>query len=205
MINKELKVIFIHIPKNAGTSIEQCLGGDLKKIHKGKVHASPRDKHYRKLWKDESYFKFCFTRNPFDRLVSAYEYDNLMSKRKGYPMRPKGPDTARRNKVASLAKLGAEGFNIFVKNFFYKRKGAAPYWYRRQSYWTEGEEYDFIGRVENIQNDFQFVSDKLQIENKLKKINVSKRKEYKAYYNEESIEIVSKFYKKDLEKFNYSF
>jgi len=205
MIAKELKAIFIHIPKNAGTSMEECLGGDLKKIHKGNVHASPRDKLYKKLWSDESYFKFCFTRNPFDRLVSAYEYDNMMAKGKGYAMRAKGPDTGRRKKIARLAELGTEGFNIFVKDFFYNRKRKAPYWYRRQSYWTEGVKYDFIGRFENIENDFQFVADKLQIENKLKKINVSQRKKYKDYYNEESIEIVSKYYKKDLEKFNYSF
>ena len=49
MINKELKAIFVHIPKNAGTSIEKALGANLKNLHKGPnraKHGTPKDKIY---------------------------------------------------------------------------------------------------------------------------------------------------------------
>lgn len=62
------QTIFIHIPKNAGTSISKALYGldpwhwtasDLYRINRAKYQA---------------YFKFALVRNPFDRLFSAYRY-----------------------------------------------------------------------------------------------------------------------------------
>ena len=205
MINKQLKAIFIHIPKNAGTSIEKALGANLKNLHKGpnrSKHGTPKDKIYKNLWNNDEFFKFCFVRNTFDRFVSAYEYDYMMSFSKGYAMRPKGPDTARRKKVR---RLGKEGFNTFVEDFFSKKRQQIPVWYRRQTYWTHAAEYDFIGRFENIEDDFKKVTEKLGIQAKLPKVNSSKRSNYKEYYNDKSIEIISNFYKKEIEEYNYSF
>jgi hypothetical protein len=206
MISHEHKAIFIHIPKNAGMSIEKALGGNLKRIHRGPnrgKHGTPNDKKYKKTWKNLDYFKFCFVRNPFDRVVSAYEYDHKMSFVKGYAMRKKGADTARRLKVRSL---GKEGFNIFIESFYKKmKKKAPPVWYKRQQFWIRNFKYDFIGRVENIDKDFQIVCDELGIENKLEKINTSDRSYYKEYYNEKSISIISDYYSKDIQRFNYSF
>lgn len=63
------RCIFIHIPKNAGSSILSSLG-----------HVGGRDhvewRHYRgcnSRW-FESYFKFAICREPFARLYSAYSY-----------------------------------------------------------------------------------------------------------------------------------
>ena len=64
------KCIFFHIPKTAGISLVKALFGDLDWGH--------RDvKYYRNVFnkkKFDSYFKFTFVRNPYDRLFSAYSF-----------------------------------------------------------------------------------------------------------------------------------
>ena len=80
------KTIFIHIPKTAGTSIEHTLidyslnhRGDLKNWY-GKVQGYELDHSTIKFMKqhcnhyNDSYLKFCIVRNPYERLVSEYNY-----------------------------------------------------------------------------------------------------------------------------------
>ena len=62
------KSIFIHIPKTAGTSILKSLGGWAGD------HCSYREYLQASPTKFKEYFKFCFVRNPYDRLVSTYNY-----------------------------------------------------------------------------------------------------------------------------------
>ncbi|EAI0653403.1 alpha-2,3-sialyltransferase, partial [Campylobacter coli] len=65
------KCIFIHVPKVAGSSIERVIYQTDKWLV-GHVKASD----YMKFDKDkfDSYFSFGFVRNPYDRVVSAYHY-----------------------------------------------------------------------------------------------------------------------------------
>lgn len=74
-ISDQNKFIFFHIPKSAGTSIHydlklkysQMTDDPLPPIH----HVRVED--YLKYNQDKKdYFKFCFVRNPFDRLLSVY-------------------------------------------------------------------------------------------------------------------------------------
>lgn len=85
MINHRHKFIFIHIPRTAGTSIELAFDGrDWWKHKPNEKHmsASQARKFYgEKIW--QSYFKFSFVRNPWDRVISLwksnyyYKTDNL--------------------------------------------------------------------------------------------------------------------------------
>ena len=65
---------------------------------------------------------------------------------------------------------------------------------------------DFIGRFENLNDDYQKVlhnigSDSLPLPH----IHKSNRERYRNYYTEETKEIVGEFYKKDIEEFGYEF
>lgn len=63
------KCIFIHVPKTAGVSVAKSLLG------KPTVHWSALN--CRLIFGKEdfnNYFKFSFVRNPFTRLISAYEF-----------------------------------------------------------------------------------------------------------------------------------
>lgn len=88
MIDHEDKFIFIHIGKTGGSSIEKALNPDVtldgsaRTAHTGNTDFL--EKHwnaqkYQREYKDffESYFKFSFVRNPWDREVSRWKWFSL--------------------------------------------------------------------------------------------------------------------------------
>ena len=89
MIIHEKEVIFIHIPKNAGTSIETILINydphtyenqkdywiKIKKLHKLKIHSGIQCIYeHLNHTSYNTYFKFSSIRNPYSRLFSLYTY-----------------------------------------------------------------------------------------------------------------------------------
>ena len=63
------KCIFIHIPKNAGSSIMQLLGDKGGRFHVESDYYKQANYYFYK-----KYHSFAFTREPLDRLFSAYKY-----------------------------------------------------------------------------------------------------------------------------------
>jgi hypothetical protein len=63
---------------------------------------------------------------------------------------------------------------------------------------------DFIGKFENLHDDWNRITDKLGIENKelthRKKAGI---KDYNSYYTDESRALVSELWKRDIEAFGY--
>ena len=185
-------IIFVHIPKTAGTSIRFAF--DFNKPNKKKGIR----KHYtckevisligREKW-DQS-FKFTFIRDPWERLYSFY----LFQLRK---------ETVRE-----------KSFKLFVledivplleKTNLTERPNIFP-----QTFWLadENEElnFDFIGRFENLDSDFDKLSKKISINTTLDHKNKSgNSKTYKGFYDKEMIELVNNYYRQDIEAFGYSF
>jgi len=188
MINHKHRFIFVHIIKTGGESIEKFFRG--RKIHKFA-------KNYKKQIgnrKWNNYFKFAFVRNPWDKMVSQYFF--IQKKRKGnYKL------TFREFILA---------FKSCSESEYINGKGIPVEFNPIQLPWILDDAgnclVDFIGRFENLQEDFNIICDKIGIpRQKLPHENKSKHKHYTEYYDDEMKQIVAEKYAKDIEYFGYEF
>jgi chondroitin 4-sulfotransferase 11 len=156
-------------------------------------------------WPWNDYFKFTFTRNPFDMEVSQYFYTQK---------RVDEFNALSEEEQNSLSATDQESI------FFYKKwyKKSFKEWLARWEYtynlrssdYTHDKKYcnllDFIGKCENLQEDFNAVCDKIGIpQQQLPHKNKSKHKHYTEYYDDETRQIVAEKYAKDIEYFGYEF
>jgi chondroitin 4-sulfotransferase 11 len=219
MISHKHKFIFLEYSKTGTTTIEEGLEKycETKTNHKTDSfywkHARPKtikelfEKENKKdEWKN--YFKFTFTRNPFDRMVSLWNYMHKsleMYKNKceeeGLDWKPDHYHWIENcQKVTSKCKT----FKEYVKYTAYGSLGINSVFAYA---FDEDEKFvDFIGRFENLQEDFDIVCDKIGIpQQQLPHKNKTKHKHYTVYYDDETREIVAKKYAKDIEHFGYKF
>lgn len=186
------KSIFVHITKSAGTSVASSLFGELP------YHYTARQ--YRVIFgrKDfNNYFKFCFVRNPWDRLYSAYSF----LKAGGWHER----DAAWAEKNLTEFK----DFNDFVINWLNHDR-----LYSHMHFWPQSDFIcndwgkpiiDYLGYFESIDSDYKYISGQLNVTEQLQHKNSSKRLGYKDIYNEESINKVRHLYDSDIKNFGYRF
>ena len=104
----------------------------------------------------ENYFKFAFTRDPLNRFVSAWKDKiiNIANKKKNYfDLSPR--QIEKMKDINYFIK-----FEFFEKNYFQK-----DIHFRHQSDLIDLNNIDFIGRLENIENDFNHIMKKLDVNN----------------------------------------
>ena len=134
--------------------------------------------------KFDSYFSFAFVRNPWDWEVSHYKY--ILQKRK-HPS----------HQLVQRMK----DFSEYVQWRCQNR-------YRLQNdFLTHGNErvVNFVGRFENLREDFQSICSQVGIQACLAKRNATRPKPYQDFYDARSIELVRKTYRRDIELFQYEF
>lgn len=79
MISHDYQLIFIHIPKCAGRSISEVFNQRFDQFIANHYYTE-----YYRFW--NSYRKFTIVRNPYDRLVSMYNYIQQHRRHKGEPI-----------------------------------------------------------------------------------------------------------------------
>jgi hypothetical protein len=189
----DYKCIFIHIPKCAGMAISKSLLG------KPVGHLSALD--YRMIFGKRdfaSYYKFTFVRSPFSRLVSAYEF-----------MRNGGYGKSDNDIVAVVKKYST--FNDFVLRHLTPYTAKKIRHFRPQHFFvcdsSDNIMVDFIGRFENIEQDYENIRSKIGTGESLQKINVTKSNRlslHKYYEDTHVLNKVAEIYRKDFEIFRYS-
>lgn len=196
MISHDKKCIFIHIPKCAGSSINQDL--DLKSV--GFSGHSPASYHSEFL---DKYFSFTFVRNPYDRIVSAYKYFRKLKE---------GHRWYKRNKIISDAanKMDFKEFVNHIPDFMKlmrREEGSFESGIHFQPfYYFLDDPIEYIGRFENIQHDYFNIRSRINLPLKnLPKTNSTNNSNYRELYIEQTRSTVYNIYKEDIEKYNYEF
>jgi hypothetical protein len=148
---------------------------------------------------NDSYFKFTFVRNPFDRLVSCYES-------KFHKDIEKGMDILHFDKYLLGILSNDNGFESFVKKIVKIPKFLADRHFESQYnliFNKNGEcLVDYIGKYENINEEFDVVKKRFNL-TALPHYNKSKNRNWKDYYTKETAKLVYEYYKKDIIEFNY--
>lgn len=194
--DKNNKFVFVHIPKTAGNSIKSALS------LKGDNHRTLSSIVDEKNINIQEYFTFTFVRNPYSRLVSAYNF----IKNGGYNGNNKWDIEVRDAYIKNLSFKDFVLENCYDKKNQIKRNhfiGAVHF--LPQTYFIDTK-INFIGKVENLQKDFDIVCDRVGIPHStLKHKNIGEKANYLDYYNNELIEIVQSLYHNDFQQFNYKF
>lgn len=212
MISHNYKCIFVEVPKTGSTSIRAILGkpwkphlnlwqiknhmenywtqvgGRADRILEVLYLALPKQKRINVGRKQfETYFKFGFVRNPWDRVVSLYE----------------------RNEAGQLRdKMSFEQFVDWIQYSSATCIHSSPHRYQVDWFVDPNGNMlaDFIGKFERLEQDWALVARKLGITEKLphKKANPRPR-HYTEYYNSRTRELIASKFRIDIEQFGYEF
>ena len=227
MILKKEKIIYVHINKTAGSSIEIAFDNQ----QPPKQHLAFR--HYCEKYDTKKYFTFSFVRNPWDRMVSwhlwlnrqKFWYDGMPKFDGMVGIPEKGVNFGGHPSVNEswylplkkdfktfLKKIEtSKNVNISKKDNLSEENYHEGRWVASQTEWlknTRGRvSLDFIGRFENLQEDFDSICDKIG-KKKIKLLEakkLNKRPHYSSFYDDESISIIERLYKDDIKRFNYEY
>lgn len=171
-------IIFIHIPRTGGTSIESAVGRKLEKDWKHNTASLVRKKVGEEKWQNS--FVFSFVRNPWDRMISLYHQPWY---------RNETPYTD-------------QGLAYFIQNVKH-----VP-WERNYFYeYLDSDGIDFIGKFENREKDLEIISQRtgIKIDPKVHEMKTKRNLDYRTYYDDHTRQLVYDLYKRDIEKYNYSF
>lgn len=192
MIIDKYKCIFVHIAKCGGCSLNFLSENNnatptghstLKIIHQ--LHPRTKD-----------YFSFTFVRNPWARLVSAYSMWKNMEDDHAFIKWDA-------NEVDFCKKHSFKDFIHAVKLRLVTKPHTAPY---IGYYFEKPSDMSFIGKLEQYQDDFNFICDQISFPRKeVPRNNTSLHKHYTKYYDHETYQIVLEKYAEDIKYFGYQF
>ena len=212
MISHRYKCIFVEVPKTGSTSVRHVLGKAIKPhlnlceikrlmesywvVRGGRKNrilewlyltlpAERRKERGRRQF--ESYFKFGFVRNPWDRVVALYE---------------------RNEAVQMRQEMTFEEFVHWIQYSSSTCIHSSPHRYQLDWFVDANGRMlaDFIGRFERLQEDWVVVAKKLGVSEVLPHARANPRsRHYTEYYTPETQSIIEEKFKIDIETFNYRF
>lgn len=194
----DARSIFVHIPKAAGMSICRSLFGNL-----AGGHATLAD--YSVIFSQQefdSYFKFTFVRNPWDRVLSAYHF-----------LCAGGVTEHDRNWAHNIRCYA--NFDDFIRRGLRTPMMRKKLHFRPQSAflripYSEHIPIDFVGYFENIEQDFELVRQRMnlgedRVLQHVNKTSVDKARDFRDAYTEHTRQIVAEVYAGDIELLGYRF
>lgn len=177
----------------------------------------------------KKYFKFTFVRNPFDRLVSAFSHIILEGVSRSYhrdmELIEVGGDQDRLINKSGVFQTSFDQiyllFSLFVMRVLpdYDINKKSVHWMPQHilSHYNKKPIVDFIGKYENLANDWRYVADKIQVNTTLPFVSSSRSQQatnqtrhqlhkvhWKGYYfSNEIVSAILDYYPEDFDLLGY--
>ena len=197
IVCEKYKVVFSNIAKCASGSVKRYF------VNQKIDHLTLS---YRKFEEYKNYFSFTFVRNPWERMVSIYT-NKILSPHKLDPKtgvdicftrfgKAFYPDMTFIQFIKAVIDLDQTQLDPHIE----------PQYVRTCSPNTCDVILTFIGRLENSDNDWRYICKNSGMPfSALLNVNKINRNHYSLYYNSEIKDMVSKYWEKDINLFEYSF
>jgi hypothetical protein len=192
------RVIFIHVPKAAGSSVKTEIYGRPLGGHRSIAEFYAYDPR-----RADAFLKIAFVRNPWDRLLSAWSYLR------------QGEGVSGRDRRFAREHLATDGdFPAFLRALEgrrFRRTVLAYDHFRPQSHWIcrpgqSGHAMDVLGRFERIDADMAEVRTRLGLPPRtLKQVRPSDHPPWRDVYDPRGRDLVADLYARDLALTGYGF
>ena len=182
------RIVFIHINKTGGTSVERALNLRSERKTALEKRSEMGERRFARA------FKFAFVRNPWDLQVSSFHH-------------------IRRERPHLLGEHDA--FEAFLR---WKLDPERPYQYHIDTSVQLQTDYlvdlhgrvivDFIGHYERLAEDFAEVCARIGVSHLSlphERRAADREKDYRQYYSDETAELVARHFARDIELLGYRF
>jgi hypothetical protein len=182
IVSRSHRFVFAHVPKTGGIAMRAALAPYEDASLRLPAHDTLSDLAASHP-ETRGHFKFAFVRNPWDRLVSFYTYARAVLSR-------------------TLPQI--QDFDLMLRALDRDEAWTRDiHAMRAQSDFTAGA--DFVGRFEQLDNDFAQACDRAGIAATLGHRNASQHRPYATYYTDWSRSFVAARYASDVATFGYRF
>jgi len=195
MISFRDKLIFVHINKTGGTSVETAFHQSQDKSNDQYIPEKIIDDIGLSKW--QNCFTCAFVRNPWDRFVSEYFF------RKTSPLCPQ--------RVVIDSGMTFREFVMERRDAMHNPSTPKSELIRFQSQilWLVDRRgqlmVDYVGMFEHLQSSYNRLLEACGRNYPLPHVNRTKHEPYSHYYDEETIEIVRELHSHDIQVFGYEF
>ena len=196
---KGKKILFLHIPKTGGSSIERKINKfEVPKVRFLVGHLDYQDSIKKLGYKPD--LTFTVIRNPWDWRASWYSFIRDSN------------NHGHQKEADQLQKMNLKDHLLWLRDGenseFTFDSNSKSYLFRKfqGEYIKGGEDEIRILRFENLKSDFRNLMQEIGLNIHLDvHLRKSNNKNYKNYYDPEAIKIVQDLYSKDIENFKYKF
>ena len=191
MICDERKLCFVHIPKCAGTTITRLLDFKSKSVEHRTLRAYTNKRGYEDM---NTLFKFCFVRNPWDRLVSWYYYHSESIYK---------PRTQKMFRSWVSRGCPHHWKKMFMDDVDWSKDTPL----NLHSWLTPVGpiQFDKIFKTEEYDYAVEFLNDMLGLNLRNITYNKSTRADYRHYYDAATVQKVYELFPDDIDRFGYEF
>ena len=199
LVSDSHKLVFVHIQKTGGVTVHELLRERIPDLRNILARHEFARRGMAELNDWDEYFKFAFARNPWDRLVSWYTMITTFDK--------------TGNELWWYVHDNSSTFEEFIHNCTgeveIKEGVSYSFAYNQLDYVTDEHGnllVDFIGRLENLDEDIQEVFRRIDLElETVPHHNRSGHRHYSTFYTPETEMIVRERFNRDIEYFGYKF